>query len=115
MADRMSLKRPFTREQRMTVIYGMIAFILILAFDSRPVCRVKIEQLPADRIQESADVYRAVLEGQGCRIITEHQIASKGRVEFVFRMPRRAVRAGLHAALCGTPLETHGEINWEVE
>ena len=26
----MSLKRPFTREQRMTVIYGMIAFILIL-------------------------------------------------------------------------------------
>ena len=30
MADGMSLKRPFTREQRMTVIYGMIAFILIL-------------------------------------------------------------------------------------
>jgi len=30
MADRMSIKRPFTREQRMTVIYGMIAFILIL-------------------------------------------------------------------------------------
>jgi hypothetical protein len=26
----MSLKRPFTREQRITVIYGMIAFILIL-------------------------------------------------------------------------------------
>jgi len=26
----MSIKRPFTREQRMTVIYGMIAFILIL-------------------------------------------------------------------------------------
>jgi hypothetical protein len=30
MEDGMSLKRPFTREQRMTVIYGMIAFILIL-------------------------------------------------------------------------------------
>ena len=26
----MSIKRPFTREQRTTVIYGMIAFILIL-------------------------------------------------------------------------------------
>lgn len=26
----MSLKRPFTREQRTTVIYGMLAFILIL-------------------------------------------------------------------------------------
>ncbi len=26
----MSAKRPFTREQRITVIYGMLAFILIL-------------------------------------------------------------------------------------
>ena len=26
----MSLKRPFTREQRTTVIYGMLGFILIL-------------------------------------------------------------------------------------
>jgi hypothetical protein len=26
----MSIRRPFTREQRTTVIYGMIAFILIL-------------------------------------------------------------------------------------
>jgi hypothetical protein len=30
MADHMSLKRPFTREQRTTVIYGMLGFILIL-------------------------------------------------------------------------------------
>jgi len=26
----MSIKRPFTREQRTTIIYGMLAFILIL-------------------------------------------------------------------------------------
>ncbi len=26
----MSIKRPFSREQRITVIYGMLAFILIL-------------------------------------------------------------------------------------
>jgi len=26
----MSVKRPFTREQRTTIIYGMLAFILIL-------------------------------------------------------------------------------------
>jgi len=30
MAHRMSIKRPFSREQRTTVIYGMLAFILIL-------------------------------------------------------------------------------------
>ena len=26
----MSIKRPFTRDQRITIIYGMLAFILIL-------------------------------------------------------------------------------------
>jgi hypothetical protein len=26
----MSVKRPFTREQRMTIVYGMLAFVLIL-------------------------------------------------------------------------------------
>jgi len=30
MEDVVSIKRPFTREQRITIIYGMIAFILIL-------------------------------------------------------------------------------------
>jgi len=30
MEDTVSIKRPFTREQRITIIYGMIAFILIL-------------------------------------------------------------------------------------
>jgi hypothetical protein len=30
MEDGMSIRRPFTREQRTTIVYGMIAFILIL-------------------------------------------------------------------------------------
>jgi hypothetical protein len=28
--DGMSIKRPFTREQRTTIVYGMLAFIVIL-------------------------------------------------------------------------------------
>jgi hypothetical protein len=30
MEDAVSIKRPFTREQRMTILYGMLCFILIL-------------------------------------------------------------------------------------
>jgi hypothetical protein len=30
MEGGMSIKRPFTREQRTTIVYGMLAFILIL-------------------------------------------------------------------------------------
>jgi hypothetical protein len=97
------------------VITTAVAFVLILAFDATPVCRIKIEQLPLDRIHESAVAYRTVLVEQGCRIIAEHKIVPKGRIEFVFRMPRRVARASLHAALCETPLETRGEIDWEVE
>lgn len=96
-------------------ITTIFAFVLIYAFDSRPVCRVKVEQLPADRLGEAADVYRTVLQGQGCKILTEHRSAAKGRVEFVFRMPRRGRRDTLHAALCEAPLATRGEIDWEVE
>jgi uncharacterized membrane protein YhaH (DUF805 family) len=97
------------------VLTTAFAFVLIYAFDFSPVCRVKIEQLPADRLAEAAEVYRGVLQGRGCRILTEHKSATKGRLEFVFRMPRRGRRDSLHAALCEAPLDARGEIDWEIE
>jgi uncharacterized membrane protein YhaH (DUF805 family) len=97
------------------VITTLFAFVLIFLFDSRPACRVRIDQLPADRIAECADIYRGVLQGQGCRIITEHKSALKGRVEYVFRLPRAGTRNGLHAALCDAPFDVRGQIDWEVE
>jgi hypothetical protein len=99
----------------LAVITTAFAFVLIFFFDSSPACRVKIEQLPADRLTEFADAYRGVLQSHGCKIITEHKTAAKGRVEFVFRLPRRGARERLHAALCETPLEPRGDIDWEVE
>lgn len=99
----------------LAVIVTAFAFLLIFFFDSSPACRVKIDQTPAERIAEYADRYREVLTGQGCRIITEHQTPAKGRVEFVFRLPRRGARERLHAALCAVPLEPRGVIDWEVE
>jgi hypothetical protein len=97
------------------VLTTAFAFVLIYAFDSSPVCRVKIEQLPPDRLAEAAEVYRGVLQGRGCRILTEHKSAAKGRLEFVFRMPRGGRRDSLHAALCEAPLDARGEIDWEIE
>jgi hypothetical protein len=76
---------------------------------------VKIEQLPTARIAECADVYRAVLLGRGCRIVAEHKSLAKGRLEYVFRLPRRGTRDSLHAALCDVPPELRGDIDWEVE
>lgn len=97
------------------MITTLFAFVLIYVFDSRPACRIKIEQLPPERVIELADVYRGVLLGQGCKLIAEHKAALKGRVEFVFRLPRSGTRESVHAALSEAPLDVHGEIDWEVE
>ena len=97
------------------VITSLFAFVLIYLFDSRPACRVRIDQLPVGRAAECAEVYRAVLKGLGCRIITEHISVPKNRVEFVFRMPPRRTRDHLHAALCEVHIDLRGNIDWEVE
>ena len=97
------------------VITTAFAFVLIYLFDASPVCRVRIEQLPPERMGECADAYRAALTERGCKIVTEHKSVPKGRVEYVFRLPRRGTREGLHAALCDVHIDLRGEIDWEVE
>ena len=97
----------------MAVITAIFAFILIYVFDSKPASRVRIEQLPAGRLPECADIYRSVLEAQGCRILHEHTSIHKGRIEFVYHHPRRTTRDGLHAALSGVPEDLRGDIDWE--
>ena len=99
----------------LAVITTLFAFILIYLFDARPVCRIKIDQLPVERVAECADAYRAVLRATGSRIIAEHRSAPKGRVEFVFRLPRTGTRDGLHASLCEAIVDVRGDIDWEVE
>jgi hypothetical protein len=96
-------------------ITAAFTFALLYVFDSRPLCRVKIGQIPVDRLAEGADIYRAVLQGQGCKVIGEHKSIEKDRLDFVFRLPRRMTRDGIHAALCGVPEEARGAIEWEVE
>ncbi len=97
------------------VITAVFTFVLIYLFDSNPACRVKIGALPAGRVNECTNLYRTILQAHGCRIIAEHNPLGKDRIEFVFRMPRKATRDGLHAALSEAPADLRGEIDWEVE
>jgi len=97
------------------VITTVFAFLLIFLFDSAPACRVKIDQLPAGRLHESADAYRAVLHAHRCKLIAEHKSPVKERLEFVFRLHRSVTRDRLHAALSELPVELRGDIDWEIE
>lgn len=97
------------------VITTVFAFLLILFFDVAPACRVKIDQLPAGRLHESADAYRAVLYAHRCKVIAEHKSTSKSRLEFVFRLHGSVNRDRLHLALIDLPPELRGDIDWEIE
>jgi hypothetical protein len=99
----------------LAVLTTAFAFVLIFLFDSRPACRVRIEEVPMGRLVDAAAAYRGVLLGQHCRIISERKSFAKERVDFVIRLPRAGNRDAVHAALCDVPVEVRGEIDWEVE
>jgi hypothetical protein len=96
-------------------ITAAFAFALLYVFDSRPLFRVKVAQLPAGRLAECADIYRQALQREGCKLVAEHNSVAKDRLEFVFRLPRRGTKDGVHAALAGVPEEARGVIEWDVE
>jgi len=99
----------------LAVLTTLFAFVLIFLFDSRPARLLRISEAPAGRLAECSAAYRAVLESQGCRIVSEHRSFNKNRVEFVLRVPRADARDRLHAALGAIPDDLRAEIDWEVE
>jgi hypothetical protein len=99
----------------LAVLTTACAFALIWIFDAQPACRVRIEDLPAERLAECADAYRAILVAQGCRLIGEDRSALKNRVDFVLRLPRANARATLRQAFGEIPAELRGDVDWDVE
>ena len=99
----------------LAVITTAFTFVLIFIFEVRPSSRVRIEQLPAGRVGDCSDVYRAVLKAHGCKIIGEHTSVHKGRVEFVYRLPPRGTQDGLHAAFAEVPIDARGDVDWDAD
>lgn len=99
----------------LAVIVTAFTFVMVWVFDSRPGCRIRICDLPEERLDASAAAYRGMLETHGCKIVNERKSFSKKRVEFVFRLPRGGNRDRLDAALCDVPADMRGEVDWEVE
>ncbi len=96
------------------MITTLFAFSLVYFFDTRPACRIRITELPEERLAECTAAYRERLKESRCKIIAERQSPTKKRVEFVFRIPRRSTREQVDAALNGIPPELRGHADWEV-
>jgi hypothetical protein len=99
----------------LAVIVTFFSFVLIWLFDSHPLCRIKVDKLPAGRLVECHDAYRAELNRLRCRIISEHRSTNKDRLEFIFRLSGASSRDTVHAALCALPADVRGDVDWEVE
>ena len=99
----------------LAVLTTLCAFALIWIFDAQPACRVRIEDLPQDRLAECADAYRAILVAHGARIIGEDRSVAKRRVDFVLRLPRAGARTELRRALADAPAGLCGAVDWDVE
>lgn len=96
------------------MITTLFAFGLIYLLDSSPPYRIRIEGFSKDRVAACADAYRQSLKTQNCKIIAEHRSFEKGRIEFVFRLPRSGTREDLEVALGSIVADLRGDIDWEV-
>jgi hypothetical protein len=96
------------------VIITLFTFALIYVFDTSPPYRIRVEGIAQDRAGSCAEVYRGILKGHGCSIIAEHHSLEKGRIEFVFRLPRRSTRDRLDVELRSIALDLRGEVDWEI-
>jgi hypothetical protein len=98
------------------VLAALFAFVLIYLFDAHPTCRLVINDLPAKRTAQAAELYRMVLRTLDCRILHERVDMAKQRYEVVFRVPSKSSRERIDLELTRqVPGKLRGQANWQVE
>ena len=98
------------------VLATAFAFVLIYILDARVTYRIEVKALPAAQVMEAAAAYRAVLEEQGCRIVSEKRSPAKERVVFIFRSRHRVTPHDLDE-LFATKIDARikGTVDWEID
>jgi hypothetical protein len=99
----------------LAALTSLFTFVLIWVFDSRPACRVRVDALPQSRLAECGQIYRRALTSQGCLIISERRYSSKGRIDFVIRLPGKATRESVNGVLDALPPDVCGDIDWQID
>ena len=97
----------------MATVFG---FMLIYVLDASAAYRIDIRALPADHVSESAAAYRALLEQENCRIVSEKKNPGKKRVTFIFRSSTHATYH-FPADVLETQIDDSlkGSVNWEID
>jgi len=95
----------------LTTVFG---FALIYVLDARVTYKIMVKGLRKDAVQDAAEIYRSVMEQQGCRILSEKKDFMKMQVAFVFRTSYRVERDDLeHLFEIDVPEDIKGAVDWQ--
>lgn len=97
------------------VLATAFGFVLIYLLDARTTYRIDVQGLASDRFVAAAAAYRALLEQQGCHIVSEKKNPTKGRAVFIFHGGADVTRASLEESFEGLDPALRGSVDWEVD
>lgn len=96
------------------VLATTFGFILFYILDARTTYRIMVKGLQLGTVLDTAEIYRSVLEQQGCRILSEKKDFNKSQIAFVFRTTSRLDRDDLvHLFEVEVPEEIRGAVDWQ--
>jgi hypothetical protein len=97
------------------VLVTLFGFVLIFFLDARFTFRIYVRGLPHDSVARAAKAYRAVLEQDNCRVISEKKDLDRGRVTFIIRSAQVNAGKNFEASL-ETRVEPSliGSVDWEI-
>ncbi|MFX3658055.1 MAG: MgtC/SapB family protein [bacterium] len=97
------------------VLATAFGFVLIYILDARTTYRIEVQGLVADRFVAAAAAYRALLEQQGCQIVSEKKSPGKGRAVFIFHGGANVTRKSLEESFEHLDPALRGAVDWEVD
>ncbi|HIE00098.1 MAG TPA: hypothetical protein EYP59_07375 [Thiotrichaceae bacterium] len=100
------------------VITTMFAYGLIHFLEKQDTYKIVIKNLKKEEIQvfveEAAELYRGILEKQGCHILSERKNFVKFQVSFVFHAPHSVERENLEYLFQNNvPNDLRGAVDWQ--
>jgi hypothetical protein len=98
------------------VLSTVFAFILVYVLETRATYRIDVQSLEPERVAESAAAYRALLERNGCRVLSERKNLIKQRVTILVSGPHGVRRDQLEKLIdeqMEGPLK--GAVDWQTD
>jgi hypothetical protein len=98
------------------VLAILFDFVLTFILEARITYRLYVRGLPEGLFSEAAEAYRAVLTGNGYKVLSETKRPGRARVCFIFRSSSPDTRLHIEGLLDeAVAEELRGSLDWEVD